>query len=397
MTMVVQQKGEVMTIIVSGGGTGGHITPILAVASKLKKLDPNCRIIYVGEKKGKFLDMVEGSKTIDEIRTIYAGKFRRYHKENWFNRIIDFRTIALNIRDMFFMLIGICQAIKIVRELQPNVVFLKGGFVGVPVGLASALCKVPFVTHDSDAIPGLANRMVSRWASVHATAMPAEYYSYPRESTRYIGVLVGDDYRLVTKELKDSYRQELKIPVKSLVLLVTGGSIGAQRINSEMMKIIPRLLLDYPNLYIIHQVGKGNLKIYRNIEKNNRVMPIEFMSSMYQYTGSADVVITRAGANTLAELGIQSKACVVVPNPDLTGGHQLVNADYLLQNHSVKVVQESEFEHPTKGLDTTVRQLLDYDNIREVLGKELRSLTKKKAAQELAKIIINTAKDNDAI
>lgn len=294
----------------------------------------------------------------------------------------------MNIRDFFYTIIGILQAIIRIKKIQPDVVFLKGGYVGAPVGLAAAMMNIPIVTHDSDALPGLANRLVSKWAKAHATGMPLEYYNYSKETTHYVGVLVSDDYEYVDKVLQSSYKKEIGIPEKSSVLLITGGSLGANRLNVAVSKIIPELLSSYPELHIIHQVGKGNLKACETSSANKRVVCLEFMKSMYKYTGAADIVITRAGANTLAELGVQSKPCIVVPNPLLTGGHQLVNANYLSQNHAAEVVQEDNIDNKVYGLDATVRKLLNNDVLRNKLGKEINQLTKKDAALELAKLII---------
>jgi UDP-N-acetylglucosamine--N-acetylmuramyl-(pentapeptide) pyrophosphoryl-undecaprenol N-acetylglucosamine transferase len=160
-------------VLLSGGGTGGHITPILAVAHQLKQQDPTVKTVYVGEHGGKFASLLDGNTDIDEIKTIFAGKLRRYHGDSWFKRLFDVRANLLNLRDLFLFGVGLLQSLWLVKKINPDVVFLKGGFVGVPVGLSAALWHKPFVTHDSDALPGLANRIVSRWAKYHATGMPA--------------------------------------------------------------------------------------------------------------------------------------------------------------------------------------------------------------------------------
>src|SRR5690606_13564925 len=162
---------------------GGHISPLLAVAHELKKIEPDARLDYVGERGGKFKRLVLEDTSIDEARFILAGKFRRYHGESWLRRLLDVRTNLLNIRDALYTLIGFCQSVWLLLRRRPDVVFIKGGYVGVPIGLAAALLKVPFITHDSDAVPGLANRVVGRWARLHATGMPEKFYDYPPDGT----------------------------------------------------------------------------------------------------------------------------------------------------------------------------------------------------------------------
>jgi UDP-N-acetylglucosamine--N-acetylmuramyl-(pentapeptide) pyrophosphoryl-undecaprenol N-acetylglucosamine transferase len=378
-------------VVLTGGGTGGHITPIVAVAHELKAQNPDCYIIYIGEKGSKFAGLTNGNETIDEVRTIFAGKLRRYHGESWLRRIFDVRTNFFNLRDAVYLTLGLLQSLFLIRRLKPDVVFLKGGFVGVPVGLSSAFWRIPFVTHDSDAMPGLANRMVAKWAKYHATGMPAEFYSYPKESTRYVGVLVGGDYRLVSEALQQQYKADVGIEPKSRVLLVTGGSLGARRLNDCFRRIADDLLNDYDDLYIVHQVGKGNLDVYEGYE-HERLKVVEFLKPMYKYTGAADVVVTRAGANTLAELAVQGRALVVVPNPLLTGGHQLKNAELLVEKGAVLAVDETEFKQGPNKLDEATRILLSDEKRRHSLSSKLQDLSVPDAAAQLAVLLLEVGK-----
>ncbi len=371
----------------SGGGTGGHITPILAVADELKRLDPNCYIIYVGERGGQFSSMIEKGQTIDEIHTVFAGKYRRYHGESMLRRLFDFKTNLLNIRDGFLFAIGSLQAMFLIKKLRPDVVFLKGGFVGVPVGLAAALWNRIIVTHDSDAVPGLANRLISRWVNIHATGMPAEYYNFPKESARHVGVLVSKDYSPVDDAQQLKFKSELDIPVKAKLLLITGGSLGAQRLNTAVKLKVPELLDKHSDLYVIHQVGKNNLKIYDDYN-HQRLQVLEFLKPMHVYTGAADLVVSRAGANTLAELGVQGKPCIVVPNPQLTGGHQLKNADNLKAQGAVEVVDELTFKNDQTKLAATIDRLLTDSSARKELSRKIQSVTIADASTKLAMILL---------
>lgn len=374
-------------ILLTGGGTGGHISPLLAVAHELKKADPDCYVIYAGERNGRFAHMTDGNTDIDKIVTIFAGKFRRYHGESWLRRLLDLKTIALNIRDALYIVIGIIQSIFLVKKLRPDMILLKGGFVGVPIGIASALWHKSFVTHDSDAMPGLANRLVARWATYHATGMPAEFYSYPPESMRYVGVLTTADYKPVGDQLQAQYKKELSLPGKSRVLMVTGGSNGARRLNEGMRQVVPKLLEDYADLFVIHQVGKGQAGAYGDF-KHERLEVLEFLQPLHRYSGAADVIVTRAGANALAEFGVQGKACVVVPNPLLTGGHQLKNAENLVKHDAVLVVDETEFKRDTAALEAAIRSLLQDSERRRKLGAKLQEISVPDASRKLALLLL---------
>lgn len=362
----------------------------MAVAHELKKAKPRAKIIYVGERAGKFAHLIDENESIDEIHTIYAGKFRRYQGQSWPARLLDIKTNLLNFRDFFLFLIGTMQSLLLVKRLKPDVVFLKGGFVGVPVGFAAAIRHVPFVTHDSDVTAGLANRMVSQWAAYHATALPESFYTYPKERTRCVGVLVGEDFEAITPKLQTEYKAQLGMAPDSRLLLVTGGSLGARRLNESFRESVDKLLRDFSDLIIVHQTGKGKADLYKAYS-HPRLIVFPFLKDMHRHTGAADLVITRAGANTLAELGVQGKAVIVVPNPELAGGHQTKNAEKLAEAKAVIVVPEKSKKRNVTRLDKTIRDLLKNPKKRNRLGRKLQSMSPSGAAHHLAMLLLEVS------
>lgn len=375
------------TVVLTGGGTGGHITPILAVAHELKRQDPTVQTIYIGERNGKFKDLTASHASIDKTYEIWAGKLRRYHGESWLRRLFAIRTNFLNFRDLFFFGIGLIQSWFLIGRIKPSVVFLKGGFVGVPVGLAAASRKVPFVTHDSDALPGLANRIVSRWARTHAVALPVETYRYSKSKTVQVGVLVEPHFKPVSVDAQNNMKQELNIPSSATMLLVTGGSTGAVNINKAVKKIAAQLLEYYSDLYIVHQAGRGKAGIYGEFV-HERLTVLEFMRPMYVYTGAADIVVSRASGNTVAELGTQGKAVIVVPNPLLTGGHQTKNAEALRGIDAALIVSETAKATDSQELLAAIRLLMDNPTRRAELANNLQKVTLKNAAEKLAILLL---------
>lgn len=371
----------------TGGGSGGHITPILAVAHELKQQHPDSFIVYVGERGGKFQNLTDNHQSIDAVYSIWAGKYRRYYGATRLERLLDFKTMFFNVRDLFLFAAGTVQSWFLLKKIQPDVVFLKGGFVGVPIGLAAAARKIPFVTHDSDAIPGLANRLVSRWAAVHAVALPAQEYHYPTEKTVQVGVLVEPGFRYVSEMDKAMFKEQLRLNSEDFVLLITGGSLGAQRLNEAVKRIAPDLLKDFTNLKIIHQVGRGKAGVYGDFH-HERLDVIEFMQPMYVYTGSADIIVSRASGNTVAELGVQAKTVIVVPNPLLANGHQLRNAERLVAQGAVVSIPETATVTDSASLDAEIRRLVQDDVARRALAKQLHALTITNASARLAEQIL---------
>ncbi len=389
--MATQPNDKSLKILMSGGGSGGHITPLLAVAEQLKKRQSNVIVVTVGERGSAFAHLTADSPYIDRTLSIFAGKFRRYHGESSLRKLLDIRTNLLNLRDAMYVVLGVFQSLCLVRKERPDVVFLKGGFVGVPVGLAAAFWRIPIVTHDSDVLPGLANRIISRWAKVHATGMPAKFYAYPKDKVRYVGVLVGSQYRAVDTSTQAAFKRELTIPETARVLFITGGSLGAQKINQAVYSFADVLLQTYTDLHIVHQVGKGKLGTYQTYT-HERLTVLEFVDGMYRYSGAADVIITRAGANALAEFGVQGKACIVVPSPILAGGHQLKNAEYLVAEQAALVIDEVSMDTNPQVLRAAIEDLLTNKLKAQNFADKLQGLAIPDAATRLAVILIGAVK-----
>lgn len=386
-----------MTIVLTGGGSGGHITPILAVAAELKRLDAGNHIIYIGQTGDGLGDIPAKDPNIDEVFTVRAGKFRRYHGEGW-KQLLDLPTLFKNLRDAVYVLIGLVQSWRLLRQLHPAVIFVKGGFVGVPVGLAAAQLRIPYITHDSDAIPGLANRIIARWATMHAVALPVELYAYPTDKTVATGIPLQAAFRPVTTKLQQQYRHEIGIPVQSKMLFVIGGGLGAQRINQAVAEAIPHLLHEFRDLHVVQSVGRANLdEIQAHYQQSlteveqGRVTVHGYMNDVYRYGGAADIVITRAGATNLAEFALQGKACIVIPSPFLTGGHQLKNAQYLAEQGAAAVLQQTDLEADPLRLAKQVSDLLHHPKHQKALGVGLAAFAKPNATKDLARLIMEQA------
>ena len=340
--------------------------------------------------------MLENNDDIDETVTIFAGKFRRYHNESWWQRMFDLKTHWLNFRDLLFILLGFMQSVRLISRYKPNAVFLKGGFVGVPVGLAAGIYKKPIMTHDSDAVAGLANRVVSRFVSIHATALAADCYSYPSAKVLQVGVIVSHNYRRVKESDKKAAKAQLKLPEDARLLLITGGSTGAVAVNTAAEELYQRLLNEHSNLYIIHQTGKGKAGDGQDYAEYSRLQRMELLDDMHVYTAAADVIVMRAGANTLAELAMQGKACIVVPNPHLPAGHQLRNADYYDRHDAILTVQQKELEENPEILHRAIVELLEDEDKRQQLEDAFHQEAHRGAGTFIAQKLYALAQEVDS-
>jgi UDP-N-acetylglucosamine--N-acetylmuramyl-(pentapeptide) pyrophosphoryl-undecaprenol N-acetylglucosamine transferase len=382
-------------IVLTGGGSGGHITPLLSLAHALKEQSPGCNIVYIGHKGDKFDTQKERFHDFDFIGFLNAGKFRRYHGESVLSQLFDFKTIALNIRDFFRFLGSIQKAWRILVKVKPDIVFSKGGFVAVPVGIAAKIRGIPIVTHDSDTVPGLANKIIGRWAKVQATGMPAEFYNYKSGSVVYTGIPVDNRLKLVDKTLQNKSKMAIGVNPTDSVILIMGGSLGARDINDKILILASELLASEPNLHLVHITGNKQLEeikkqygVLLSGNSNKKVTVLGYTSELYKYIEAADLIVTRAGATTIAEIAVAAKACILIPSPFLTGGHQVKNAEQLQKVGAVEVVEN---DAPAEMLLGKIVNLLASPKKRSSLAKKLGSTAKLDAADNLAKILLGLA------
>ncbi|MCI7107648.1 MAG: undecaprenyldiphospho-muramoylpentapeptide beta-N-acetylglucosaminyltransferase [Lachnospiraceae bacterium] len=315
-------------IVMTGGGTAGHVTPNIALMPALQEAGYD--ITYIGSYNGMEKELIE-AQNIPYIG-ISSGKLRRY---------FDWK----NFTDPFKVLKGYSQAISLLKKIKPDVVFSKGGFVSVPVVLAAKHCHIPAIIHESDITPGLANRIAIRGAQKVCCNFPETMKYLPAEKA----VLTGSPIR---RELfsgnADAAIHLCGFPDHSKpVLLIVGGSSGSKVINDAVRKILPELLEQF---YIIHLCGKGNLD-------NQLTGVIGYAQFEYASTeltdlfALADIAISRAGANSICELLALHKPNILIPlSAAASRGDQILNAQSF---------EKQGFSYVLKEENLTEQSLLD--------------------------------------
>lgn len=380
-------------VMLVGGGSGGHTTPLIAVARELKRLEAGVSLSYVGHRGDDLHGVVGEHADISKTHKIFAGKLRRYHGAGW-RQILDIKTMLKNLRDICHLLLGLLQSLILVRREKPDIIFIRGGFLGVPVGWAARFWRIPYITHDSDAFPSLANRMIAKKARINAVALPKHLYRYSQEKTVEVGVPVARDFQKVDNSAKKAARNELGIPVFAKVLFIAGGGLGAQRVNEAVLAATEKLFATVPELFILHQAGRKNeaavTEQYQKLPaaQAERTRVFGFTDNMAKLSAGADVVVSRAGATALAELAIQNKPVIIVPNPMLTGGHQIKNAEAYARADAAIVVEEkslNELGHITAGL-------MNDPVAQRRLSQNLAKFARPDAAVATAELILKIAK-----
>ncbi len=298
-----EAQAKVKRIVLTGGGTAGHVTPHLAILPHLK--EKGYDIHYIGTQKGiehQMMEQVEGVT----YHAVQSGKLRRYF--DWKNFTDPFRVIW-----------GAFQSAHLIGKLKPDVCFSKGGFVSVPVVIGAWLHGVPVLCHESDLTPGLANKIAAKFAKKVATTFP--------ECAKAIGekgVFTGTPLR---PELFSGKREEglqlCGFTGNKPVLLMMGGSLGAQRVNEALRAVLPRLL---EQMDVVHITGKGNVD--ESLETLSGYKQFAFISGeLPSIFACADYVLSRAGSNALCEFQALKKPMLLVPYPKgASRGDQILNA-----------------------------------------------------------------------
>jgi len=367
----------------------------LPLAHALKQEKPECRIIYIGLRGDKLEGLQARYKIFDEVHFITSGKFRRYHGESFLAHLIDLKTLLLNLRDFFRLIKGFFHARRLLKQIQPSDVFSKGGFVVVPVGMAAHFQRIPIITHDSDAVPGLANRLIGRWAKVHATGLSAHNYPYPKESIFYTGIPIDERISKTASSDLEASKQALDVPKDDLVILVGGAGLGSLTINNKMVASATAIFNKYPQLHIFHITGsqheadvkQGYANVFQPAQLT-RVRVMGFTPEFYKFSAAADLVITRAGATTIAELAAQGRPTILIPAPFLTGGQQLKNATELESKKAAVVLPN---DVTVEQLSAKIIGLLGNKTELKRLSSNISKLARPEAAAELANLIVRTA------
>lgn len=376
-----------------GGGSGGHVTPVVAVLRELKKDHPKVEIRFwcdfkFAEHAKSLID--DYDPTIKTSR-IVAGKLRRYHHLTLFQQLVWPELVLLNIRDLFLVFVGFIQSLFLLILWRPDVVFTKGGYVCLPVGMAAKLLGIPLVIHDSDAHPGLTNRILARWAKYIATGAPLEYYNYPTSKARYVGIPISDKFKPFTSQQKLQAKSEWNIAGDKPLLVITGGGLGAQRLNDAIAESLHKMLDKFNIVLISGSYQYDELRSLMPPNSSHFQLHPFVSNGMAILMGAADIAVTRAGATTILELAALAKPTIIVPNGKLTGGHQLKNAKVYDDARAAVIVDENDLlDKPTLIFEKAL-ELVDKSADTQAMANRFESFARPNAAKDVVEMITSAA------
>lgn len=306
-------------IVLTGGGTAGHVTPNLALLPFLK--EDGWEVVYIGSEKGIERSLIEGEGI--PYYSIPTGKLRRYLSKK-------------NFSDMFRVVQGVVEAKKQIKEIKPDLVFSKGGFVAVPVVLAAKANGVPVIIHESDITPGLANKIAMPWAKVICTTFPETL----KHITKKKGVHTGSPIR---RELFEGKKEKglaaCDFDGTKPVLLMMGGSLGAVKLNQCLRAELSTLLEKFD---IIHLCGKGNLS--KDLLHQKGYKQFEYVSTgLADLFAATDLIVSRAGSNSICEfLALKIPHLLIPLSKNASRGDQILNAASFAKQGFARVLPEEE-------------------------------------------------------
>jgi len=369
-----------MRILLVGGGTAGHLIPISAVISEIKKITQEKNL-----EKPEFL-LISDSNQFKEYligaeipcKFIKAAKLRRY----WSLK---------NFIDFFKIPISIVQSLWHVFWYMPDVVFSKGGYVALPVVFVSWLYRIPVIIHESDIEPGVSNRISLRFVQKIAVSFKETQKYFPSDKV----VLTGNPIReTILKGDKNRAQEIFKLNPEKQTVFIIGGSQGARRLNEILFEILPEIL---GKCQVIHQCGIKNYnEAKKRIERMNLPQISDYhlfpflKESMKDAYAAADVIVSRAGANALAEIMALGKPSILIPLPNAAQDHQTKNAFYFSQRGAAILMEEPNLQvHILKG---KILGLLDDNLWRMRISRVALSLARPDAARKVAEEVLRLAK-----
>lgn len=382
--MTHSARSKQLKILLTGGGTAGHIHPLIAATEEilelLKKEDVEIEIRYFGPRSA-FLAELENKG----IRTVFilGAKLRRYFS-------------FLNFLDIFKFALSLFQALFKVYFFMPDIVFSKGGPGSLPIILAAKIYFIPIIIHESDAVPGLANQIASRWARKIMISFEKSFAFFPKEKT----ILSGNPIRrsILEKRIpKKQAKEELGFNSEQPLILVLGGSQGAARINNFILDNLREIL---KISQIIHQVGYSNFDDFKkefdfyiqeigSFYKNRcQIFPYLNEEKIKMCLTAADLIVSRAGAGAIFEIAAFSRPSILIPLETSAANHQKINGYEYSKSGACIIIEEPNFKPNIFLLQA--QKVLKSSALKEKMVKAASKFAKPRAAEAIAKEIIET-------
>ncbi len=315
-----------INVILSGGGTGGHIYPAIAIANELKLRYPEANILFVGAKDK--MEMEKVPQAGYDIKGLWISGIQR--KLTFDNLSFPFKLIS-----------SLWKANKIIKTFKPNVVIGTGGFASGPVLMVAGFKKITTIVQEQNSYPGITNKLLSKKADKICVAYDNLERFFPADKIIKTGNPVRQDLLFIHTKV-DEAKEYFKLKTNKKVILIIGGSLGARRINQLVETNL--VFFEKQGIQVIWQCGKLYFEEYKKYNKLKNVQVHQFINRMDLAYASADFIVSRAGASSVSELCIVGKPTIFIPSPNVAEDHQTKNAKSIADKHGAILLRESELE-----------------------------------------------------
>ena len=354
-----------MRVIVTGGGTGGHIYPALAIADKFKEMDSDTEILYVGNDEGIEKEVVPKS-----------GYPMELVDARWLDKSSPWQLIKTGAR----VAKGILEASRVMRKFKPDVVIGTGGYVCFPVIVAGKRFGAKTFLHEQNAFPGLANRTLEKYVNKVFLGFP-DAARYFKDQTKMVDA--GNPVRKSFFSLEKSHaREKLGFPKEDFIVFSFGGSLGAEKINEVAFDLM-QVVNGHERMRMIFGTGKWYYEdiikqaAEKKIDLKDNIIIKDYIDDMENYLAASDLIISRAGALSVAEMTVCGRACILIPSPNVTGNHQYYNAKAVADRGGAILMEEKDLT--SEGLIKEVMRLKNNPEIAEKMGRAAKACAPVKA------------------
>ncbi len=351
-----------VNILLSGGGTGGHIYPAIAIANELKQRHPESKFLFVGAE-GR-MEMEKVPQLGYEIKGLNITGLQR--------------SLSLkNLTFPFKLISSLFKAKRIIRKFKPNVVIGTGGFASGPTLFMANRSHIPSLIQEQNSYPGITNKLLAKKVQKICVAYDGLEKYFPAENLIKTGNPVRQDLLLIDGKREEALSY-FKLDPEKMTLVVLGGSLGARAINQALEKNIQTILKN--DIQVIWQSGKLYYKEYKKFGEIKRVQVWEFIQRMDLLYAAADVLISRAGAGSISELCIVGKPVIFIPSPNVAEDHQTKNAKSVTDKDAGILLKEENID----SLAEVIEILFDDAQKRNVLSKNIKKLALPNATKDIA-------------
>ena len=350
-----------VNILLSGGGTGGHIYPAIAIANELKSRNPNAKFLFVGADNR--MEMEKVPQAGYDIKGLWISGIQR-------KLTVDYLMFP-------FKLISSCwNAFQIIKQFKPNVVIGTGGFASGPTLMVANWLKIPTLIQEQNSYPGITNKLLAKKTAKICVAYDGMEKYFPTNKLIKTGNPVRNDL-LQVANVRDEAILFFNLNLKKKTLLVLGGSLGARAINQLIEKNIEYFVAK--NIQVIWQTGKLYFDEYKKYDSLDGIQTHAFLNQMNFAYAAADFIISRAGASSISELCIVAKPTIFIPSPNVAEDHQTKNAQAVVEKKAAIMIKESELDIFTQAFD----HLFDDENKQVELGLNINKMALPKATSTI--------------